>query len=349
MFKIIRKTNQDWATKNIPNIESLVDLTGIDKDGQIQDCSALSLIMMRICKRLLENDPNKVISKRSIDFRKKYIHKLIIKNNKLFLNGNKLHIERLSPVPNNRSIIYTPNHGFVEDAMSSLVLAEQQAYFMFGSLPQFCNTLNGFGAYLNGSLLVNRKVKESRNASIAKGEKLLKLGSNLVLYPEGVFNKTPNKLFLNYWPGVFKIAKKSNALIVPIVHLKVENDIYSERLEPIDILEYNDDEYDKFKDDLKEKMSTSLYLMMEKYSKTTREELIGKDKNMHEACERIIKEQADSAGKYYDYNIETDAHYRDLEYEKMQEDLANMSINPYNVKNILHARTLVKENYQKRF
>lgn len=66
--------------------------------------------------------------------------------------------------------------------------------------------------------MMNRKVEASRRASIPKAVKAMQLGADLVVFPEGVWNKSPNKLILDLWPGIYRIACEIGAKVVPIVH-----------------------------------------------------------------------------------------------------------------------------------
>ena len=280
---------EEWVMRNISNINDVSDLLGRDKDGRINTGSALFYILSRLFGRLLDNDPDVVLSEKSIRLRRKYIHKLIISIGPQFLNGKILIKENIAELPTDRPIIFAPNHGFLEDAISSILIAEQHAYFVFGSLPQFFNTFNGIASYLNGSILVNRKNKASRQAVIDKAVRALELGANLILYPEGVWNKTANKLTLEYWPGIIKIAKKSNALIVPIVHLLTENKIHSSRLEPFDVKQYSDDKVHEALVDLRTIMNTELWELMEKCARVTRDDILGEYETMITASEDIVK------------------------------------------------------------
>lgn len=370
MYKIYKKNKYSRIIKKIPNLTSESDLLGQDKNGNLNDGSFLFCIMVKLCGRLLSNDPNETLSKRSVKFRKKYIHKLLIKICPLFLNGKKFHLVKTSPIPMDRPIIFAPNHGFTEDTASSILAAEEQAYIMFGSLPQFFNTFNGVGAYLNGSILVNRKEKSSRKASIEKAVQALNLGTNLILFPEGVFNKSPNELLLPFWSGIYRIAERTNALIVPIVHLRVGNNIYSSRLEPFDISKYvseyssSEEACSKALDDLRDLMASELFEMIEKYSVSNRSAILSDSTSMHEASERIVAEQVREAGKYYDYDIETKAHYKKyVPISEVWDNIANLNITEnqetlsatsmekefFRFESRAHAKVYVKEDYQRRF
>lgn len=371
MYKIFKEKKIKRINIKVPNLTSEADLLGQDKEGIVNDGSFLFNFMVRLCGRLLDNDPKKVLSMRSINFRTKYIHNLLIKVCPAFLNGKKFHLIKSSPIPKDRPVIFAPNHGFTEDTASSILAAEEQAYIMFGSLPQFFNTLNGVGAYINGSILINRKDKSSRKASVEKAVHALNLGTNLILFPEGVFNKSPNELLLPFWNGIYRIAKRTNALIVPIVHLKVGDNIYSSRLEAFDVNRYDDIELGDNEDscsraltDLRNLMASELFELMEKYSISSRDAILDGASSMHEASERIIGEQVQEAGKYYDFDIETSAHYKQhTPLSEIWENIANMDTvedleslpidlrdkETLRVESKQYAKIYVKEDYQKRF
>lgn len=69
-----------------------------------------------------------------------------------------------------RPTIFVSNHGFHDDALGTLIAARTHAYYTFGSLPVFYNSIDGIMAYLNGSIVVNRKVKASKKASVEKAK-----------------------------------------------------------------------------------------------------------------------------------------------------------------------------------
>ena len=70
--------------------------------------------------------------------------------------------------------------------------------------------------YKRGSVLVNRKDKNSRVNSILEMKEVLKMGMHMCIYPEGTRNKTnlPLKEFHN---GAFKLAIETGKSIVPAV------------------------------------------------------------------------------------------------------------------------------------
>ena len=332
-------------------------LLGQDNSGNINPASILFPLLTRLCGNLLSNDPDEVLSEKSIRRRQKYMYPLFQKLGPLFLNGKKLIRERIAPLPEgDRPLIFAPNHGFLEDAISTILVSDRHAYLLFGSLPQFYNTFNGLAAYLNGSVVVNRNDRASKRASVEKAVRLLELGGSLILYPEGVWNKTANRLTLDYWPGILRIARRTNALIVPIVHYLTGSEIHTSRLAAFDVFLYAADQEADALRDLQTMANTELMALMEQYGQTHRSDILGDHASMADAAEEIVRAQVATAGKYYDYAMEISADYRrpgiTTELE-VWASVANLELTPDNAGAVLYARervaTLGAEDYQHRF
>ncbi len=352
----IRQRNESWIINHVPNIEGITDLLGQDHNGIASDCSILFYLLPRLFGRLLKNDPKDVLSKNSILFRRRYIHNIILRIGPLFLNGKKLIREKMAPLPSGRPLIFAPNHGFIQDPMCSVLMAERHAYLLFGSLPQFFNTFNGVAAHLNGAIFINRKNKASRQASIEKAVHALELGTDIIIYPEGVINKTSNQLTLPYWPGIIRVAKRTNALIIPIVHLLSGEEIHSSRLDAFDATLYNDDDTQQALTDLQTIVNTELWSLMEKYACASRADILGEHETMADACEAIVQRQVGTLGRFYDCSIECSADYRDKRCTREADiwrPIAQLELTPQNAAAVMFARERVhildKEDYQRRF
>lgn len=258
-------------------------------------------------------------------------------------------------------VIFVSNHGFRDDILGSLLAAGRHAYVMFGSLPQFYNEIEGPLLFGNGTILVNRKVKESRAASLDKSKSVIENGCSLIVFPEGVWNKSPNQLTLPLWRGAYEIAKQTGAKIVPIVHYikdptlttpKEENPFHTVVDNPIDVSEMTEKEA---LDAISEKFSTWHFLMMEKYGQTTREELLNGHDNSQKAWEEQLTLRAKTADKY-DSEMETKADYRPKEVvlpEDVFSSTAELELTPENAVEVLAARKIVRErkenDFQRRF
>ncbi len=375
------------------HLTGFVDLIG-DKDAP----SRMFLYNIKHYGHLLEDDPKLVISKKDVLLRKLIIDKLIrtigpsqLKNKQVFENRNYLRKEPddTSSVCKDSKIIlpkepviWTPNHHFKDDVLASYLAAKRQSYILFGSVPQFYNTFDGVLANLVGSLMTNRKVASSKHASIAKANRAIELGSDVLCFPEGVWDKLPHDLLLQFWSGVYQIAQEKGTKVVPIVHyifdptLQVDselNPIHTTVDDPIDITQFSEK---AGLDYLRDVMATWYYLMMEKYGHTTREDLIkfyekramqrnsdlteeeftNRKLTSHEAFELYLMDLLDTVD-WYDKEIELSYDYRPkniVRPEDVFSSIANIEeVNPHNVSDVAYGRQLVKtrkeEDYQRRF
>ena len=382
MGLIFRRELKKIEKKYKGKIKNITDLIGNKKP------SILFFFLANHFDYLLDDDENKILSKKSMERRDK-INKIIkkygskfLKSKQVFEDRNKLKyynyqeqlkigkkvdfdkkiLEKDSGIDLSKeeNVIWVANHGFKDDALATVLSANKNAYILFGSLPQFYNTLDGFISWINGSVLINRKNKNSRQASIEKCKKVIELGGDMMIFPEGVWNKSPNLLSLKLWPGIYRIAKEENIKIVPIIHYKKElhlkdkNDfIHTVVDDPIDVSNMEEKEFLNY---LRDVYSYWLYLMMEKYGTTTREEMLSGYDSASQYWEDMLRKRRETVERY-DYSIETSADYidkRDVELLRAWTDIANIeNITPYNCSMVLDAKekvkTLTENNFQRRF
>ena len=349
-------------------INSLTDLIGDDEP------SDLFYFLADKLSYLMDNDPDKVLSKNGVEVRKQ-VNKIIKSIGNKFLSSDQIIENRnnLKDINNtepdngiklpDEPVIWTPNHGFKDDALATVLSIYRNGYFLFGSLPQFYNTVDGITSWLNGSILINRKNESSRRASLDKCKKAIDLGTDLIIFPEGVWNKTPNLLSLKLWPGAYRIAKEKGIKLVPVIHYKKEpqlmvKDDYIHTVidEPIDVSNMSEK---AALDYLRDVYAYWLYLMMERYGKTTREELMEGYSDSGVLWESKLFERLNTADRY-DTEIEVKADYvdkRDIELLQAWKDIAGIKVTDKNkdvvVPMVADAKNKVMElefnNFQRRF
>ena len=219
--------------------------------------------------------------------------------------------ENSAPALSSDPVIWCANHSFKDD-VAATVVAARHSYIFFGSLPIFFNTFDGFGAWLNGAVLCNRKLRTSRHHAYLAASYILKKGSDLIVFPEGVWNNTPEKIILNLWPGAVRLAQEKGIKIVPVVHyLREPHQKYRENVihtyygEPIAMSGLSEKEGITF---LRETMASMYYELMDKYGHSTRAEQLSGYESADEAWEAYQK--VHNALKYYDVEIESSADYR---------------------------------------
>ena len=259
-------------------------------------------------KYLLSNSPEKVLSKRGIIIRK--LFSPVFRNILAPLSvNNKLVIERRAILPKNRKYIFAATHGFHDDIIMSMRAAAIHTYLLYGSLPDFFETFHGWGLWLNGVILVDRVDKESRKSAKDKMIYALDLGANILMFPEGTWNKTPNQLVMKLFPGIYDIAKKADALVVPIATIEEKGTVYAIVDEPFDITEFSRTEGINV---LRDKMCTAKYELMEKHSRACRSDYADPDKYWREFVDGLIS----TTGGHYDKAVEDSSHYIDNKNEE---------------------------------
>lgn len=272
---------------------------------------------------LLDDNPKKVISKNGIKIRR-VLNPLIRKIIVPLSSKNKLHITRKAEFPKNRPIIFASTHGFRDDIAFAIKAVGVPTYLLLGSLLVFYYSIDGIGLWLNGTILVDRKNKNSRAAAKEKMCYAINSGVNILMYPEGVWNKTENLIVQKLYPGIYDVAKETNAIVVPIASIEENGVVHCIIDEPLDICHFERTEALQI---LRDKMATCKYELMEQYSRINRTE-IGE-----EYWQKFLESLIGSTKGLYDYEIENSAQYVDkneTNYEKAFSHLKRITPNHKN-------------------
>lgn len=318
--------------------------------------SFLFLPMYKLMRPLLSCDPEKMISKASLRVRR-ILHPVLMMLLPAFLEYKQV-IERRIDIPR-EPVIWCPNHSFKDDVAASIGTT-RHAYVLFGSFPMFFNTFDGVGAYINGVSICNRKSRVSKLAAQETSKRLLNMGMDMIVFPEGVWNKTPDKLMLPLWPGAYRLAKETGSKIVPVIHYLADphkkykgNVIHTVIADPISMEGLGEQEGQEL---LRDTMATWYFRLMEKYGHTTRAELLGEFETTDDAWESYM-EMHTGCVKYYDREIELCADYRPkviVRPEDVWQSVANIqNIHARNASHVQYARALVarekRRDFQRRF
>lgn len=347
-------------------------ITGIQDLTAGDPPSALFYILADKLSYLLDTDaeiaigPKGVKCRREVNFVIKTFGPLFLNNPQIFENRNFLQNPNCSEAPPDSKIvlpsepvIWASNHGFKDDTLASVLAAQRHAYILFGSLPQFYNTFDGVTAWLNGVAMANRKVSTSKKCSIAKAVRAMNYGADLIVFPEGVWNKSPNALLIDLWPGIYRIACETGAKVVPVVHYLRDN--IASRNNPIhtvidDPIRIDDLSERAALDQIRDVLATWYYLMMEVYGRSTREEVLNGAATATRAWEHQLQERVNTVARY-DKEIELWADYRPkwkVQPTEVWQAVADVTdITPQNIRHVLYARQLMaqckREDFQHRF
>ena len=227
------RINKEVLEKYRDELTSFNDLLGDNKT----EMSNLFYLVNRHFLYMLDNDPEIAIREKDIKFRRKFYKVLKMLGSSMLGCSHKIEdrsefadgVDESMYNDSNESkpVIFVANHGFRDDALATVLAADSPAYIYWGSLPLFYNTVDGLASSLVGEVVMNRKSKSSKLASIDKSLKVLEYGTNLIIFPEGGWNKTSEKLILDLWKGVYTLSKKGNYDVVPIVHYVKDPEIIS--------------------------------------------------------------------------------------------------------------------------
>ena len=144
-------------------------------------------------------------------------------------------------------IIFAPTHCGKFDIQT---LAEVQWQYRWSHLsgdPNFLpGTVEGYWLQFHGVIYVDRDDKEWRTRAKQEMITHLQNGGNIMMYPEGTWNLSPNLPMLPLFRGIADIAKETNATIIPFAqeiddknktyYVKIGEPIYPTE-EPLSILE----------------------------------------------------------------------------------------------------------------
>lgn len=265
---------------------------------------------------LLNNDPRKVMSKPGTVLRKMFnpVYRHVIVT---LACKRKLIIVSKAKIPKNKRIIFTPTHGFREDVPFSQKIVGRQTYILCGSLPEFYESMDGWAIWLSGVIIVDRNDKASRTAAQKKMEYAMELGSDIIMYPEGVWNTSENLLIGKLFPGVYNLAQATGALIMPIALVRTDKFVYAMLGDAFDICEYERKEGLTV---LRDRMATMKYELMEKYT-------VGKRSDYDDTQQYWEKYQDDLVAEIdyrYDFETERKSLYIDKDITEPKEAFAHL-------------------------
>lgn len=351
-----------YLTRLGESITSPVDLLGSKKP------SVLFKPMVSMLSHLLTGEPESLLSRGSMGLRRlihpiiKLVGPLLLEHPHVFEDPDVLmgrpkskKKQKLPKTP----IIWCANHRFKDDILCT-VLSARHGYILFGSLPAFFNTFDGVAAYLNGVILCNRKIKVRKHIAQAATIRALNMGKDMIIFPEGVWNKHPNTLILELWHGIYRAAKETGATIVPVIHYLADpqkkhktNKIHTVVADPISVEHLTEDEAISM---LRDTMATWYFLLMERYGRTTREELLSGHTSSHKAWENFLRVHTGRI-QYYDTEMEFTADYRPRSItrpEAVWQAVADIQhIHRGNALHVQYARELLLQqeelDYQRRF
>lgn len=149
---------------------------------------------------------------------RKRLHKivLIIFKIKNFLSGFSYEVVKDERTKTKKSIIFALTHIGKYDIEVSAVPLKEHFYLLSGDYEHLQGTMDGKFLQVNGVIYFNEKVKCDRREVVDRMIENLNNGGNLMYFPEGTWNLTPNLPVLPLYWGIIDVAQKGNAIVVPV-------------------------------------------------------------------------------------------------------------------------------------
>ncbi|MCR5322383.1 MAG: 1-acyl-sn-glycerol-3-phosphate acyltransferase [Lachnospiraceae bacterium] len=238
------------------------------------------------------------------------------------ISGTKGILVKKAPLPKGPKIYAVTHTNNKEDIAWAMSFADEQAYLFTNGYNELMHSGDGIAMWLAGVIYVDRYDKANREASIKKAERVIKLGGNILLFPEGVWNMSENLLVRKIYHGVYKIAALTNAPVIPAATMVYDGVLYAVRGKAIYLNKYEKEAGLTF---LRNKMASMKWKLMERYGKTTRSDLL-KGKSPEEYWDEFVKSYI-STQEIYETEEEEHAHFLDDDdkaYIEVQETMEKL-------------------------
>lgn len=211
---------------------------------------------------------NGVKNKQKMSKLKKTIHPLLVnimrttvKQKMILFNDNKIQYDE--------PVIYAINHTNSHDVPAASDVIKDHCYILAGN--ENLRLIERIMFKLNGVIFINRQDKTAKNTSKDEAIKVLLSGNNLMIFPEGTWNTSENKIMLPLNWGIVEIAKKADVPVVPIALEYLDDVYYANVGDPIkfDVSETKQNGINRLRDS----MATLRWQIWEQYKYIDRENI----------------------------------------------------------------------------
>ena len=167
--------------------------------------------------KLREKDEKSILGKMSLRTRQRP-HKLMLfiftVNNKL--GGYSYEILNDKHIETKRAVIYAVTHIGKFDVEIISEAIRKHYYLLSGDYEHLQGIIDEKFLMINGVFFFNESIKEDRKKVSERMIGHLQAGGNIMYFPEGAWNLSPNLPVLPCYWGIVDVARKGNAIIVPI-------------------------------------------------------------------------------------------------------------------------------------
>jgi hypothetical protein len=116
----------------------------------------------------------------------------------------------------NRPKIYALTHVGRYDAEVGIEVTKDSSFVFMGDPGAVYRSPDIIALNLKGRVFCDTDHREDCHIAELTGNKILKQGGNITIYPEGAWNITPNKIVQELYNGTVRMAKTCGAEIIPV-------------------------------------------------------------------------------------------------------------------------------------
>lgn len=218
---------------------------------------------------------NKNEQLKGIEIRKKihFLINLILQIDEVLSGENNIIIgnenRALKEVPK----IFACTHIGGNDIQRTLQVIKEPAYLMLGDPGILYKKLIYQGLKLNGVIPLETKNKIDRKVAYNRSIELLNRGGNLLIYPEGAWNVSPNELVMKTFVGTVRMAKETGVQIVPIAVEQYGKNFYFNIGKNYGIAKDSNKTEKELNNDLRDKLVTLKWQILETQEMLERKDL----------------------------------------------------------------------------
>lgn len=213
------------------------------------------------------------------------------------MDGYKLHILDDKSEKTKNPIIFASSHCHPEDPAIAFEVIKKHAYLFLGDPEDVYQKIEGLLLDLNGVIYLETRVKEEyiqellnlglitieeideikklikqdRKIAYARAIEVLKNKTNLLIFPEGAVNLTPNLPVMGLYPGTVKMALETGAEIIPIALERYGKHIYANVGENIKVTDRGEISIQYYNEKLRDAIATLKWQIWEYQGITSRE------------------------------------------------------------------------------
>ena len=221
--------------------------------------------------RKYEYDSGK--SLKGIELRKKmhFLIEGILKLDQLLSKENIVILNDKHTVDNDTPKIFACTHIGGNDVQRAFQVLGTPTYLMLGD-PGYIYRMPIYQALkLNGVIPLETKNREDRKIAYNRSVELLNNNGNLLIFPEGAWNVSPNLVVMKLFSGAVRMAQETGAEIVPIAVEQYDNKFYFNIGENYSIPNNTEYSIQELTDDLRDKLSTLKWEIFESQPQLVRD------------------------------------------------------------------------------